>query len=191
MNTLVRILASAVVGMIGLAPAARAAADTAAIEMAKRAISMGYGARCSLEMIPVDRGGYYPCIDIAPYRIVFLYGSVRAFVVQDGRIPYQIMEGTEDRPAFADGPWTADMSARVSIWWHNTVEGGAKQLEDTRKQGEEKAAAEAYINKLNGKEEKKPVAAPAPVQVPEADAAPAGAPENLDVGDDIKQILTH
>lgn len=177
---------TAVLAFAALTTSAAAAANTTAIDTARRAISMGYGAECSLEMKPVERGGYYPCIDIAPYRIVFLYGAVRGFVVQDGRAPYQIMEGTEDSPEFMPGPWTDDMSARVSIWWHNTVEGGAKKLEDSRQQSEDKAAAEAYINKLNGKGEKP--AATETVAAPPPQAAPA---ENMEVGDDIKQILAH
>jgi hypothetical protein len=171
------------------ATAAMAAdSDTSAIDTARRAISMGYGAECSLEMKPVDRGGYYPCIDIAPYRIVFLYGAVRVFVAQKDRQPFPVMEGPQDSPVFTiDGPWTADLSARVALWWRDTVEGGAQKAKDVQQQSESKKAAEEYVNKLMGKEEPKA----APATPPAAQPAATSDTGSLEVGDDIRQILQH
>jgi hypothetical protein len=180
----------AAMALVTLSPATASAADndTTAIDTARRAISMGYGAECSLEMKPVDRGGYYPCIDIAPYRIVFLYGAVRVFVAQKDRAPFPVMEGPQDSPVFTiDGPWTADLSARVALWWRDTVEGGAHKAEEMQQNSESKKAAEEYVNKLRGKEDPKP----APQAQPAAEAPIPSDTGSLEVGDDIRQILTH
>ncbi|MNU31219.1 hypothetical protein D3C71_197380 [compost metagenome] len=168
--------------------ATAAESDTNAIDTARRAISMGYGTECSLDMKPVDRGGYYPCIDIAPYRIVFLYGSVRVFVAQKDRSPFPVMEGPQESPVFTvDGPWTADLSARVALWWRDTVEGGAHKAQEMQQQSESKKAAEEYVNKLMGKEEPKAAPATPPAAQPTATADTG----SLEVGDDIRQILQH
>jgi hypothetical protein len=163
----------------------RASADdgSSAIDTARRAIDMGYGTQCSLEMKPVERGGYYPCIDIDPYRIVFAYGTVRAFVVQKDRTPYLIMEAPQDAPDFlSEGPWKSDMSARVALWWADTVEGAAARRLDTQQQSENRKAAEEYVNTLMGKKETPPPAAPA--------SEPAGAQAaDLEIDEDIRQIL--
>jgi hypothetical protein len=175
------------VALATLSSAAHAETDTTALDTARRAISMGYGAECSLEMKPVESGGYYPCIDISPYRIVFLYGSVRVFVAQKGRAPFPIMEGPQDSPVFTiDGPWTADLSARVALWWRDHVEGGARQAAEVQRDSESKKAAEEYVNKLMGKDQPPPDQAP-PVQQP----AQTPDVESLEVGDDIRQILAH
>ncbi len=183
-----KVLAALALAIVSPAKASAVGTDTAAIDTARRAISMGYGAECSLEMKPVERGGYYPCIDIAPYRIVFLYGTVRVFVAQKDRPPFPVMEGPQDSPVFTiDGPWTADLSARVALWWRDTVEGGARKAEEMQQQSESKKAAEAYVNKLMGKEEPKV----APGAQPAAQPPATSDTESLEVGDDIRQILTH
>lgn len=181
-----KVMAVMALAIMSAAEATAADSDTTAIDTARRAISMGYGAECSLDMKPVDRGGYYPCIDIAPYRIVFLYGSVRVFVAQKDRPPFPVMEGPQDSPVFTiDGPWTADLSARVALWWRDTVEGGAQKAQDLQQQSESKKAAEEYVNKLMGKEEPKP--APQTAEEPPVTSDTG----SLEVGDDIRQILTH
>ncbi|NTF17095.1 hypothetical protein G6L37_01455 [Agrobacterium rubi] len=184
MSTFAKTSAIAVLAMITLAKPTSADDGSAAIETARRAIAIGHGADCSLDMKPVERNGYYPCIDIAPYRFVFSYGSVKAFVIQKDRAPYPIMDAPIDAPEFLrDGPWKSDMSARVALWWSDTVEGGSKRLSELQGQTESQKAAEDYVSKMMGKQEAPPlVAAPQP---------PASSPDTTELDEDIKKILAH
>lgn len=130
------------------------------VEYAEKAISKGYGAMCSLAMVPVKAGGYYHCIDFGPYRYVKGYESVAVFVVQQGKAPYQVMTGTPQNPAFViEGPWVRDLPMRVIAYWNDVVEGGADRLRKSQETSGRKKAAEEYINSLVQKEK------PAEVQV--------------------------
>jgi hypothetical protein len=189
-NIIPFVIAAAVTAM---SPIAFANAETTPIDTAKRAISMGYGGECSLEMKLVDKGGYYPCIDIAPYRIVFVYGAVRVFVAQEGREPFPIMEGPQDSPVFtAEGPWTSDLSARVALWWRDTVEGGARKAEEVQRDSESKKAAEEYVNKLMGKGLPRfPTEVAPATNEPQTPAQPEASADSLEVTEDIRRILAH
>lgn len=175
--------------------AAHADGEAHISDLARKAVDRGYGATCSLEMKPVDRGGYFPCLDFGPYRVVFSYGTVKGFVVQHGRDPFPILSGPADDPEFTrPGPWTTDMPARLAMWWNDVVEGGADRQADRQKRSDEERAAQDYVNKLMGKEAPKPAQAPpsvaaAPESSPAASAATSEA--TTPIGDDIRQILTH
>jgi len=184
MNRLANAFLLAAIAATSIPSPASADDGLAAIDTARRAISAGHGADCSLDMKPVARGGYYPCIDIPPYRIVFAYGSVKAFVIQKDRLPYPIMDAPQESPAFLrDGPWKSDMSARVALWWSDTVEGGARRVQETKERTENQKAAEDYVNKLMGKQEAPPE--------PKAVQPPTAAPDTLEVDEDIRKILAN
>ena len=151
----------AVAATLSLAAAFFAAAPSSAevgggrivVEYAEKAISKGYGAMCSLAMVPVKAGGYYHCIDFGPYRYVKGYESVAAFVIQQGKAPYQVMGGTPQDPVFVmEGPWAQDLPMRVIAYWNNVVEGGADKLRKAQETSGRKKAAEEYINSLVEKE---------------------------------------
>lgn len=153
-----------VAAALALAAAQAAAAPSRAevgggrivVEYAEKAISKGYGSMCSLAMVPVKTGGYYHCIDFGPYRYVKGYESVAAFVVQQGKAPYQVMGGTPQNPVFViEGPWAQDLPMRVIAYWNDVVEGGADKLRKAQETSGRKKAAEEYINSLVKKE--KPV----------------------------------
>lgn len=132
-------------------------------EMALKAIDKGYGATCSLEMKPVRRNGYYPCLDFGPYRFVKGYGKVYGLVVQKDKEPFLVMSGPEGRPAWLyDGPWQTDMPSRVVMFWNDTVEGGATKRGQEEAASAEKQAAAEYIRKLNGEDKPEKPAAAAP-----------------------------
>lgn len=137
-----------------LLPGPAAAADDGAafvVDRAERAIGKGYGEMCSLEMEPVQHGGYYPCLDFGPYRIVFEYRKVSGFVVQEGHPPFKVMGGGEDDPSFArNGPWVADMPARMASWWNEIVEGGAARARARTLAEARRSVAETYIRSLGG-----------------------------------------
>lgn len=157
-------------------------------DIARKAISKGYGTECSLEMAPVARGGYFPCIDIGPYRVVFTYKSVKGFVIQKDKPPFLVLGGQADAPSFVvDGPWNADMPARVAMWWNDEVEGGSRKLEETQRASTEKKAAEEYVNKLMGRQEPAPIQQPPAAATPPAPSTAEAPPE--EISDDIKQIL--
>jgi hypothetical protein len=126
------------------------------VEYAEKAMAKGYGSMCSLAMTPVKTGGYYHCIDFGPYRYVKGYESVAAFVVQQGKAPYQVMSGTPQNPVFViAGPWVQDLPMQVITYWNDVVEGGAEKLRQVQDTSGRKKAAEEYINSLVKKE--KPV----------------------------------
>lgn len=167
-----------------------AASGDIVADTARNAIAKGYGTNCSLEMMPVDRGGYFPCIDIGPYRVVFTYNSVKGYVIQKDKAPFLVLSGPAGAPSFVvDGPWSSDMPARVVMWWNNEVGGGAKKLEETQRASSEKKAAEEYVNKLMGKQEPADVAPGA--STPVVATPPQTPPAEGEIGDDIKLILQH
>jgi hypothetical protein len=175
--------------------ATHAAGESHVTDLARKAVDKGYGATCSLEMKPVDRGGYFPCLDFGPYRLVFSYGTVKGFVVQTGRAPFPILSGPADDPEFTrQGPWTTDMPARLAMWWNDVVEGGADRQADQQKRSEEERAAQDYVSKLMGKDAQKPAEQPPVAAQAASDQSPSSISPAGDVspiGDDIKQILAH
>lgn len=124
--------------------------DGAAVvaDIASKAIARGYGRTCSLTMEPVRTGGYYPCLDFGPYRIVKEYGRIRGFVVHEGSPPFQVLSYGDRGDGFVEGPWVIDMPARIVSFWSDVVDGGldrAKRSNDARTQ---RQAAEDYVRKL-------------------------------------------
>lgn len=157
------------VGSLAVGPALADGGPSIIVDMAERAIAKGHGTTCGLEMKPVAKGGYYPCLDFGPYRYVRGYGKVYGFVVQVGKQPFSVMSGSELSPAWTyDGPWKEDMPARMVLWWNDTVEGVAFRAESEAAASGERAAAEKYIRGIRGED----MAAPELVQPP-APVAPA------------------
>lgn len=179
---------------LAASPAAAQSGGQAHIaDLARKALDKGYGSTCSLEMKPVDRGGYFPCLDFGPYRLVFVYGAVKGFVVQEGREPFPILAGTPDSPEFTrEGPWTTDMPARLAMWWNDVVEGGAERQADRQRRSAEEMAAQDYVKKLMGSGSEKEASREEILPSPPVEAAgPASPSATSPIGDDIKQILAH
>jgi hypothetical protein len=176
-----------------IAPA-ETGAERIVVSYAEKAIAKGYGSMCSLDMMPVRSGGYYPCLDFGPYRYVRGYESVSAYVVLKGGAPYRVLSGSADSPAFTvAGPWQSDMPMRIVAFWNDVVSGGEARRKETEAATGRQRAAEAYIKSLSEKE--KPAeskAVPSVPPVPESkDSVTAAQP---DIGkpvaaDDLKQVL--
>lgn len=157
------------------------------VDMAAKAMAKGYGATCSLEMKPTKRNGYYPCIDFGPYRFVKGYGKVYGLVVQQDKDPFLVMSGTPDSPAWLyDGPWQADMPARIVMFWNDTVEGGAAKRKSQEEASAEQKAAADYIRNLRG--EGQPSSGTADVQAKAPEKAPPATAEAM--APDAKAILS-
>lgn len=141
------------------------------IAIVKDALLRGYGGVCSLAMEPVAQGGYFPCVDIGPYRFVEEYGRTTGFVIMDGQPPFRILVQDQEGTHFeVQGPWVQDLPVRVQDWFHAEVEGGRAEAELAQAAADRNAAAggavDAYIKSLE------PPASPAPVAT--AQEAPNG-----------------
>ncbi len=123
------------------------------IEIAEKAIAKGYGAMCSLNMMPVETDGYYPCIDMGPYRYVREYQRVSAFVLVKDAPPFKILGGTSDNPKFiVGGPWETDLAQRAVQYWNDIVEGGAASREKTQQESKARDNAASFIQNQIDKE---------------------------------------
>jgi hypothetical protein len=138
--------------------------------LAIRAMERGYGKTCSLEMIPVARGGYYPCLDFGPYRLVKQYGRITGYVVREGKQPFLVFRTEEGLGGFTvKGPWEADMPAKIALFWNDVVEGRGQETKASIEIENERLAAEEYVSGLS----KPPAAKPAPTSSAETiQAAP-------------------
>jgi len=139
--------------LLGVLPIA-AAAETVPVsvpEAAEKALEKGYGASCSLEMLPVEGGAYYPCLDFGPYRYVRKYGHSDIYVAMKDRKPFLVASGPAQAMKWTVvGPWMQDISGRMALWWADTVEGAALKKQMTEAEAEAQAAAAEYIRSLNG-----------------------------------------
>ena len=154
-------LAVAALGALAVPARASDASASAAVEAAVAAMDRGHGTMCSLAAEPVVSGGYWPCVDVGPYRFVREYGRVRGFVVLKGQAPFQILVADERGADFTvTGRWTRDLGPRVAAWWDEEVLGGRRAREDAAGDDGRRAAAEAA---LGG---------------PDAGTAPAGAADS-------------
>jgi len=163
--------AAFLVALAGAFPARAGDATAVVAEMTDRILARGHGQTCSLAMVPVRGGGYYPCVDFGPYRVVKEYGRISAYVVQDGKSPYLVMTGGERGAGFVvPGPWETDLPARIVMFWNDVVEGGLERGRRARETDAQRQEAEAYIRKLTQPEEK---AAPTATAAPGTPPPPA------------------
>jgi hypothetical protein len=113
------------------------------------ALAKGYGAKCSLEHEPVATGGYYPCLDIGPYRFIKEYEKTSAFVVLEKAKPYPIGEVQNGDISFlVKGPWTRDLEYRISTWWADEIEGGRAKKEGDVDESRRRSEAEKAVKKF-------------------------------------------
>ncbi|BCB22505.1 hypothetical protein [Bosea sp. ANAM02] len=138
------------VAALGAAPA-QAKGDQEAIATVRSALDRGHGQSCSLSAEPVARGGYYPCLDIGPYRFVAEYGRMRGFVLIEGQPPFPILHAESGQVEFlVRGPWQDDLAERVSAWWEDEVSGGRARREaqeqGTKRQSDAEKAVRRFTN---------------------------------------------
>jgi hypothetical protein len=136
--------------VLGAIPA-QAKGDQEAIATVRSALDRGHGQSCSLSAEPVSRGGYYPCLDIGPYRFVAEYGRMRAFVLIEGQPPFPILHSESGQVEFlVRGPWQEDLAERVSTWWEDEVSGGRARREaqeqGTKRQSDAERAVRRFTN---------------------------------------------
>jgi len=145
-----RIPAAALVAALSASPALASDGPGVVAEMAERILSRGHGGTCSLAMVPVPRGGYYPCLDFGPYRVVKEYGRVSGYVVRDGKPPYLVMTAGERGQGFvAAGPWETDMPARIVSFWNDIVDGGLERSRQAREADADRRDVEEYVRRLS------------------------------------------
>lgn len=89
-----------------------------AVRIAVKAIDRGYGQTCDLKAMPAAAGnGYYPCIDIGPYRFVREYSNagyrIAGYLVASGD-PFRFLETTgATANLLIKGPWETDLLPRA------------------------------------------------------------------------------
>lgn len=134
------------------APASAVASDPhaqSAVNAALAAIQKGRGARCGLDANLADRGGYWDCVDIGPYRFVVEYGQVRGFVTGKDMEPFAILESRDGVASYTiQGPWIRDLPARVAAWWSDEFEGGRSRRDDGIARSKLRSSAERAIQSL-------------------------------------------
>lgn len=116
MPRLRRILALGVLVMTA-GPAASEDGLSRAARIADEAIAHGYGAVCDLSAKPVTANGYYPCVDIPPYRFVRTYSGgnwrLDGYLIAGGD-PFRFMQAAEGRvTVLVKGPWEIDLPPRA------------------------------------------------------------------------------
>lgn len=128
-------------------------------------LSKGHGAMCSLEMQPVAQNGYYPCLDIGPYRFVAEYGRTRAFVVTPGQPPFEILvsDGAGTRFSYK-GPWETDLANQVASWHAYEIGGGRTQQSVAADEAARVGAARDSVTAYLESQKPKPVEDPAAPQ---------------------------
>lgn len=89
-----------------------------AVRIADEAIAHGYGTVCDLSAKPVTTNGYYPCVDIPPYRFVRTYSGgnwrLDGYLVAGGD-PFRFMEAVGGHvTVLVKGPWENDLPARAA-----------------------------------------------------------------------------
>jgi len=159
------------ISLVGFAPLPAMANDL--VQLVRDGLSRGYGSSCSLEMQPVERNGYYPCLDIGPYRFVEEYGRLRAFVISPGQPPFEILVSDAEGTRFSyKGPWETDLSKQVESWHAYEIGGGKQQaaaaMGEATRVGAARDTVSAYL------ESQQPVVVPAeePLTPPAASSAP-------------------
>lgn len=140
-----------------------------ALETVRYAMSRGYGAVCSLEMIPVERNGYYRCLDVGPYRFVEEYGRTRAFVITPDQPPFEIMVEDAQGARFSyRGPWETNLVQQVDTWYAYEIGGGRAQAQaasdEAARAGAATDAVTAYLKSLEPAQPETAPAAQAPIQ---------------------------
>lgn len=111
----------AVLTTVCLTPAARGGEMSDAVAAA---LERGHGTMCGLDNKPAPRGGYYPCLDIGPYRFVKGYGTLTAYVVLKDAAPFPVFRSGEQGEEFlVRGEWMRDLAPRVAAWWSDEIGG--------------------------------------------------------------------
>ncbi len=140
------------------------------LDLLADAIRRGYGDMCDLEGGKADKGGYFRCVDVGPYRFSFGDRTVDGYVILRGAPPYRFMRAAEGEPGgyVVGGPWEADLDDKVSRWYADEVGGGRARRE--AEQGDEeraraaRAAVESYGETPGSPAAQPPAQAPTSVQ---------------------------
>lgn len=179
------------VALLALAAAPAVASDGAGVvaEMAERILARGHGSTCSLAMLPVASGGYYPCLDFGPYRVVKEYGRFSGYVVRDGKSPYLVMTAGERGQGFvAAGPWESDMPARIVSFWNDVVEGGQERSRKSREADADRREVEEYVRRLSESADSAGPAVPSPSSAVDAGRS-VSIPSVPGAGGGVREIL--
>jgi hypothetical protein len=89
-----------------------------AVRIALKALDRGYGQTCDLKAMPAAKGaGYYPCVDIGPYRFVREYANAgyrtAGYLVAGGE-PFRFLEAVgSSATLLVKGPWETDLLPRA------------------------------------------------------------------------------
>lgn len=129
-----------------------------AVRIAIKAIDRGYGQTCDLKAMPSIAGnGYYPCIDIGPYRFVREYANagyrIAGYLVAGGE-PFRFLETTGlTANLLIKGPWETDLLPRA-VKFDDDISGASAERKRMLEPEAKRAEAERRLRDFVAKEEK-------------------------------------
>jgi hypothetical protein len=146
-----------------------------AIAIASKAIARGYGQTCDLKAMPSRAQGYYPCVDIGPYRFVREYADASTrmvgYLVAGGE-PFRFVESTgRATTLLVSGPWENDLLPRATSY-DEDISGVTASRERALQPETRRVDAERRLRDFQSKEKSKDQpsdasAQPAPAHVPQ------------------------
>jgi hypothetical protein len=125
-----------------------------AVRIASAAIDRGYGSTCDLKAMPAGTGGYYPCIDIGPYRFVREYaaGSRMAGYLVAGGEPFRFLETSGSAAVLlVKGPWETDLLPRATKYQED-ITGATARRKEMLEPESRRVAAERRLQDFVAKE---------------------------------------
>lgn len=126
-----------------------------AVQIAVKALDRGYGQTCDLKAMPAVTGGYYPCIDIGPYRFVREYANagfrIAGYLVAGGE-PFRFLETTGAHAnLLIQGPWETDLLPRA-VKFEDEISGTSAERKRLMEPEAKRAEAERRLRDFQNKE---------------------------------------
>jgi hypothetical protein len=126
-----------------------------AVRIAVKALDRGYGQTCDLKAMPAARGGYYPCVDIGPYRFVSEYANagfrIAGYLVAGGE-PFRFLEATgATANLLIKGPWETDLLPRA-VKYEDDISGASTERKRMMEPEAKRAEAERRLRDFMTKE---------------------------------------
>ncbi len=126
-----------------------------AIAIASKAIDRGYGRLCDLKAMPSRTAGYYPCVDIGPYRFVRDYANASARMVgylAAGGEPFRFVESAgRVTTLLVSGPWETDLLPRA-VKYDEDISGVTAERDRALQPETRRVDAERRLNDFVAKE---------------------------------------
>lgn len=126
-----------------------------AVQIAVKALDRGYGQTCDLKAMPTPTDGYYPCIDIGPYRFVREYANagfrIAGYLVAGGE-PFRFLESSSaGTNLLIQGPWETDLLPRA-VKFEGDISGANAERKRLMEPETKRAEAERRLRDFQNKE---------------------------------------